>query len=261
MIQAADIKPIYEEHKSRLTSFIYRLTTNKEEAEDLVHDTFEAALNSLEKFKGDSSVKTWLFSIAAHKAIDHIRKRKRWPASILEQSRQTAFNDHGFLNNMKHISEEPNGKFEIREHIDFCFTCISKTLPIEQQVCTLLKEIYGFTVKEIACIISRTESVVKHALEDGRAKLIDVYEKKCALINKNGTCHQCSEMSGFYNPKSNTQAELMRIKFARESASLDKQKLFELRTELISSVDQFEGVGAKFQLTHMKHAASVAESS
>jgi RNA polymerase sigma factor (sigma-70 family) len=45
-------------------------------AEDLVQDTFLAAVQSKERYEGKSSEKTWLFSILKHKIIDHYRKKK-----------------------------------------------------------------------------------------------------------------------------------------------------------------------------------------
>ena len=58
-------------------------------AKDLVQDTFVAGLNSIANFKGESSIKTWLFSILKRKIIDHWRKqesRKTSPISFFEKS-------------------------------------------------------------------------------------------------------------------------------------------------------------------------------
>lgn len=168
-------------------------------------------------------------------------------------------NDVEFMSKLGQINQRPDGVFEIKEHIDFCFTCISKTLPIEQQVSILLKEVYQFKVKEIVYIIGRTESGVKHALENGRKKLSQIFDHKCALINKKGTCHQCSELSGYYNPKSNTQKELVKIKLVRESQDKTKNKLFELRVQLIQSINPLQYTGQRFQDCHMEFTRNVAE--
>lgn len=58
-------------------------------AKDLVQDTFIAGLNSIANFKGESSIKTWLFSILKRKIIDHWRKqesRKTTPISFFEKA-------------------------------------------------------------------------------------------------------------------------------------------------------------------------------
>ncbi|WP_411955234.1 RNA polymerase sigma factor [Alkalibacillus sp. S2W] len=51
--------------------------TGRRDPEDLVQEVFIKALKGLDKFSGDSSPKTWLFSIARNVAIDEIRKQKR----------------------------------------------------------------------------------------------------------------------------------------------------------------------------------------
>jgi len=59
-----------------LYGFALARVNNKQTAEDLVQDTFMAAVKSQKRFKGKSSEKTWLFGILKHKVIDHYRKHK-----------------------------------------------------------------------------------------------------------------------------------------------------------------------------------------
>src|SRR5881394_1245814 len=110
----------------------------------------------------------------------------------------------------------PQGQFEVKEHIAFCFTCISKSLPLEQQLCLFLKEVYEFKVGEISTILDTTDAMVKYYLHTGRSKMINIFEGRCALINKEGICHQCSELNAIYNPKQNIQQELMKIDLVKE---------------------------------------------
>ena len=110
-----------------------------------------------------------------------------------------------------HIREtSPQGKFEIKEHIAFCFTCVSKSLPLEQHLALLLKEVYGFKVKEIAQIMDQTDAMVKYYLHVSRNRMIEVFDQRCSLINKQGICHQCTELNGIYNPKQKAQEELVK---------------------------------------------------
>ncbi|MBK8567251.1 MAG: sigma-70 family RNA polymerase sigma factor [Saprospiraceae bacterium] len=61
------------------TDYLYSLaflkTSSREEAEDLVQDTFLSAFRGREGFRGDSSEKTWLTSILKHKLVDYYRKK------------------------------------------------------------------------------------------------------------------------------------------------------------------------------------------
>ena len=153
----------------------------------------------------------------------------------------------------------PQGQFEVKEHIAFCFTCISKSLPLEQQLCVFLKEVYEFKVSEITAILDTTEAMVKYYLHTGRSKMISIFDGRCALINKEGVCHQCSELNGIFNPKQNTQHELTKIDLATEAEKGDKEHLFDLRMQILKEIDPFESKAATLQLHHLEHNRQVME--
>ena len=151
------------------------------------------------------------------------------------------------------------GNFEIKEHISFCFTCVSESLPLEQQLCLLLKEVHGFKVKEIAEIIDNTEAMVKYYLHTARSKMVDIFQGRCALINQEGICHQCTELNGIFNPKQKAQEELVKIEMVRAAKDEDKNRLFELRMKIVQELDPFESDAAELQLHHLQHNKQVME--
>lgn len=153
----------------------------------------------------------------------------------------------------------PQCAFEIKEHIAFCFTCISKSLPLEQQLCIFLKEVYEFKVGEIAVILEISEAMVKYYLHVGRSKMVQVFDCRCALINKNGVCHQCSELNGIFNPKQNFQEELMKIEMARDVENTGKEQLLDLRMQILQSIDPFNSGAFELQLHHLEHNRLVME--
>lgn len=86
-----------------------------------------------------------------------------------------------------------------------------------------------------------------------------IFEGKCALINKEGACHQCTELNGIFNPKQKAQEELMEIEMTRDAEKLDKEKLFDLRMKIVQGIDPFESGAAELQLHHLAHNSSVME--
>lgn len=70
------LKQIYEEYKQDVFKYLVSLTHDISLSEDLVSETFLGALKSLHKFRGQSTIKTWLFSIARNKWYEHLRKEK-----------------------------------------------------------------------------------------------------------------------------------------------------------------------------------------
>jgi RNA polymerase sigma-70 factor (ECF subfamily) len=250
----------FEGIAGQLKSFILRITASIPDAEDIVHDTYIKALDKLHTFRGDSSLKTWLFTIASNLAKDNLRAQKRWTENVIDITKAAALSDKKFFQeaiNIRNIS--PHGQYEAKEHIAFCFTCISKSLPLELQLCLFLKEVYEFKVSEITTILSTTEAMVKYYLLTGRSKMINIFDGRCALINKEGICHQCSELNGIFNPKQNTQEELMKINLVKEAEKGDKEYLFDLRMQILKEIDPFNSKASELQLHHLEHNRKVME--
>jgi RNA polymerase sigma-70 factor (ECF subfamily) len=250
----------FEQSGAQLKSYVLRITASVADTEDIVQDTFIRATEKLHTFKGLSSLKTWLFTIASNLAKDNVRARKRWAENVTDIAREAAHADPGFFKEAMQIQgTSPQAQFEIREHIAFCFTCIAKSLPLEQQLCLLLKEVYEFKVSEITEILDSTEAMVKYYLHTGRSKMITVFEGRCALINKQGVCHQCSELNGIYNPRQKFQEEVVKIEMAREAGNADKEYLFDLRMKVVKGIDPFRSGAAALQLHHLEHNRQVME--
>lgn len=79
MEESSKIKPELwvDSYGDMLYSYCISRVLDQKIAEDLVQETFLAALKSLDRFKGESSEKTWLFAILKNKIIDHFRKKQR----------------------------------------------------------------------------------------------------------------------------------------------------------------------------------------
>lgn len=70
------IHSFYRLHKGPLMSFLITRLGSHSDCEEVMQDSFIAFFEGLRDFQGKSSVKTYLFSIAKHKAIDKLRKRR-----------------------------------------------------------------------------------------------------------------------------------------------------------------------------------------
>jgi RNA polymerase sigma-70 factor (ECF subfamily) len=244
----------------QLKSYLLRITASVTDAEDIVQDTYIKAVDKLNSFRGESSLKTWLFTIASNLAKDNLKAQKRWTENVTDITKAAAIADQQFFKEAMQIrTTSPQGQFEAKEHIAFCFTCISKSLPLEQQLCIFLKEVYEFKVSEITTILNTSEAMVKYYLHTGRSKMISIFDGRCALINKNGVCHQCSELNGIFNPKQNTQVELMKIDLVKEAEKGNKDHLFDLRMQILQEIDPFKSKAAQLQLHHLEHNRRVME--
>jgi len=244
----------------QLKSYLLRITASVVDAEDIAQDTYIKAAEKINTFRGESSLKTWVFTIASNLAKDNLRAQKRWVENVTDITKAAALGNQQFFKEAIQIRmTSPNGQYEAKEHIAFCFTCISKSLPLEQQICIFLKEVYEFKVQGISTILNTTEAMVKYYLHTGRSKMINIFDGRCALINKEGVCHQCSELNGIFNPKQNTQEELMKVELVKEAEKGDKEHLFDLRMQVLREIDPFKSKASELQLHHLEHNRQVME--
>ncbi|HMO41534.1 MAG TPA: sigma-70 family RNA polymerase sigma factor [Saprospiraceae bacterium] len=234
--------------QNQLKSYLYRLLANRNDAEDLTHDTFIKAFDKLSTFKGEASLKTWVFQIATNLAYNYLQRQKRWTPDVSEQAKKLVIENPTLRNEIIKIHEtSPDAKYDMKEHIDTCFTCISKNLPIENQIVLMLKDIYDFSIAEICLIIEKTEGVVKYLLQDSRKIMTDIFDNRCALVNKNGVCHQCSELNGWFNPKENQQQALIKLDLAKGSKKYNRKELYHIRTALVKAIDPLRSKGSDLQ--------------
>lgn len=236
---------LYSAFQDQLKSYLYRLVTNRNDMEDVAQDVFIIAFENIKTFREEANLKSWVFTIATNHAKRILKDGNRWVPSTQEEVKALAHADPQVMHWLDHANQTaPLGRYEIREHIDYCFTCVTKMLTVEQQVALMLKDIYDFSVKEVTEIANLTEPQAKHLLHQARKKMVDIFDDTCALVGKQGVCHQCSGLNGKYNPKADSQEELMKLKFVKERDTLTKERMLELREELVKTIDPLHGNGA-----------------
>lgn len=72
----ASFETLVNAHAARLIGAAWRMVGSREDAEDLVQETFIRLHKNIAQFRGDSSLSTWLYRILSRLAIDHLRRQK-----------------------------------------------------------------------------------------------------------------------------------------------------------------------------------------
>jgi len=103
-----------EDFTKDLLQWASRKVSDPELAQDLVQETFLAVAEKFDSFKGESSPRTWLFSILNHKIVDHYRKRMQHHMPFDEQRSTDFFDNDGAWHAAKipedwHMEERKNG--------------------------------------------------------------------------------------------------------------------------------------------------------
>lgn len=189
----------YDRNRRELVAYATRLVVRHHVAEELVQ---EAALRLLRDSKvpeNETQIRAWLFKVVSHLAIDHLRRHSTWREVILVETRDRASRDQSFVEASQSLRGSPELKAIAREHLVVCFSCTLRNLPAQQAAALLLKEVSGFTLDETADLLDAGPTQVKNWLQAARRTLEARYAKTCALVNKQGACHQCVELDGFFN--------------------------------------------------------------
>jgi RNA polymerase sigma-70 factor (ECF subfamily) len=122
-------------------------------AEDLVQETFLAALRARKNFQGRSTTRTWLIAILKHKIVDYIRKKSREQDTDKLESMTDGidvnFTDRGeWKLRPNKWAKNPMKLYEQKEFMDVLYRCIAE-LPERQAEAFMRREIDGLSTDEI----------------------------------------------------------------------------------------------------------------
>ena len=148
--------------ENKLSRFAMSLTSNREEAQDLLQETYLKALSHRDKFEGYSNLKAWAFTIMKNTFINNYRKAQK------ENTHNDTTKNLYFLNMSKELSparpDNEYTRFEIRKEID--------NLPDEfRKPFTMF--LNGYKYKEIADDLDLKIGTVKSRIFFTRKKLME----------------------------------------------------------------------------------------
>ncbi|MEK7495204.1 MAG: RNA polymerase sigma factor [Patescibacteria group bacterium] len=159
---------VYKKYHPSIFNFVKSQINNYQTAEELTQDIFLDFIEALRDFRFQSSLKTFLFSIAKHKIVDQIRKKKiknilfsRLPSFIVE-SLKVVF-----------IDEEIDKK-ELKEKI----SKVIESLPNDYSLILRLKYIEGIKIKEISEKLKMNFKATESLLFRARRSFIKVFNKE-----------------------------------------------------------------------------------
>lgn len=149
------------------------IVQNSEDAEDVAQEVFIQVYRSIDQFKGDARLSTWIYRITTTKALDHIRSRRR--------KKRFAFITSLFGPNDELVHEpvdfqHPGVALDRKEQAALLFKMIEQ-LPENQKVAFTLHKTEELSYQEIADVMKLSVSAVESLLFRARQNLRKLLEK------------------------------------------------------------------------------------
>lgn len=157
-------KTLIRAYRERVLNTCLGFVPNLQDAEDLSQEVFVEVYSSIQSFRGDARLSTWLYRIASTKCLEFLRKKRREKRgggkSVLQLEKAPApvvFNHPGIV-------------LEQKESAKVLFEAI-RSLPENQSVALVLSKIEQLSNKEIASVMETTEKAVESLLVRARKNL------------------------------------------------------------------------------------------
>ena len=145
----------------RLYGLVYNMTSNHEDANDLLQDVFSKAFRSIKGFRGKSSFYTWIHSIAVNMTINFLKKRGRRFQMSLDDVDLNIQNDKEFIELT--ASSSPVREADLGELQQKLNEAMLKLSPEHRGVVTMF-DIQGMPHAEISKILGISEGTVRSRL-------------------------------------------------------------------------------------------------
>jgi RNA polymerase sigma-70 factor, ECF subfamily len=164
--QVRDILDIvYRNESRRVLATLIRLLGDFESAEEALHDAFTAAVERWPRDGMPANPFAWLVSAGRFKAIDHMRRRARFDASVAELAARLEPTQPDFA--------EAAGDAVEDDRLRLIFTCCHPALPADARIALTLREVCGLTTEQIARAFLSSPATIAQRIVRAKSKIRD----------------------------------------------------------------------------------------
>ena len=159
---------LVRKYHGKLYGLVYNMTSNKEDAEDLLQEVFHKAYTSLPKFKGDASFYTWIYRIAINRSINFLKKRKKRQTLSLDNVDSGIERDEAYVELSSRESPVRDISIsELQEKLNVAL----QTLSEKHRTVVVLHDVQGVPHQEIGQMLGISEGTVRSRLFYARQRL------------------------------------------------------------------------------------------
>jgi RNA polymerase sigma factor (sigma-70 family) len=156
---------IFEKYKKNIFIQCFKILNNEEEAKDLTSEVFIRAIEKIHLYKPDMPLLPWLYGIAKHLCIDHIRRKQRIQFTQIE-------NEEDLKAEEETIEDEDTN--EVRERVKKAIDKLKRP----QRTCFCLFYMQQKSYNEIAGITGYSYDEVRSHIQNGRRKFKIIIDRQ-----------------------------------------------------------------------------------
>ncbi len=184
-----DFPTIYAEYYPKIVRYLRSLVGDLE-AEDSAQEAFVKISRSLDSFRGESRLSTWIYRIATNTAIDHLRR----PSAQRALMKADVTGDDPLSvesGNMPEDSVPSLDTLLIRKDMNECIRGLVNDLPENYRTVLILGDLEGFTNAEIAEVLALSLDAVKIRLHRARLRLKKAMDQACHIYRDERNVLSC----------------------------------------------------------------------
>ena len=169
--EAAAFEELVAERSGEIFGLLFRLTENSEEARDLTQETFLRAFQSIDRFRGEADLRTWIYRIAINQARNRWRwwRRRRRDTTISLDASQ-GDSTQTVMSTLAESGDDPEQQTLAHEREVVLRAALQRVGRAYRET-LILRDIEGFTYEEIAAALGINVGTVKSRLARGRQEL------------------------------------------------------------------------------------------
>jgi RNA polymerase sigma-70 factor (ECF subfamily) len=167
-----DFDELFQRYSSMVFRLAYHILGDREEALDVSQEVFLTIYRKLNTFRGESSLKTWIYCIAANRASNRCRwwnrLRRRGTVSLEEHLSNGPDQDHS--RDLRSGVRNPEDELLLQEERQLVESALRR-LPLQHRIAVIMRDIDGLSYEEIAESMRVSLGTVKSRIARGREML------------------------------------------------------------------------------------------
>ncbi|MBI4307007.1 MAG: sigma-70 family RNA polymerase sigma factor [Chloroflexi bacterium] len=209
------------------------------EADDITQEVFLKVSQSLQRFRGESQLSTWIYRIATNAALDRLRSRRSHIVTVSSLPGEAGGEDAAEIEDRDTWTGEARPEVDqviIRKEMSACIRGYVEELPEDYRAAIVLSDIAGLKNAEIARILGVSLDAVKIRLHRARARLKNMLEEGCTFYHDERNEFACEPVGALPHLRLGRPGE--GVSFSESPSSKLMESSIRKRSELTMKLDE-----------------------